>query len=446
MRRLFSAISLLLAGFLSVFPQDARGAEIHLDEKFDSFNLEEGQWNLSATPDASQWEAEEGHLKATFFFKPYQGGEISRMLPEVSRGELSFKVRFPTERGYDHFALQVKLGNLHTAFNHVRQHEWQRHLPEERRWTVLSGKIPKGEWTTFRIRFDNEAGVIEYYRDEETTPVHIETDVAVLPVEGSPGLELVFGNYGLSTGNSGVLVHWLDDITFREGTAPSSQPKATQAKGVMIFSGPGAEWLRAKEIAAILQNAEVQEYPILNRLALTPRNQFYPERMPTRLDDHPPSLIILADAPLDGGLPPFLQEQLKGYVEKGATLLILDGLFGGGAAIQTNPLISLLPADLDPGPLLHWPEGVTLEPGDEATAACLANHEAPRLFYARALKAKEGATVHASAQGRPILLSQRYGEGKVIFWSALPCGESAQTLLKWPGWADLFTPLLPNEN
>lgn len=69
----------------------------------DGAKIEAFGWERKGGDDHSTWEIKDGSLKTTCFFKPYNGGSISRVIPYVSRGELSFDVNINAggNQGYE---------------------------------------------------------------------------------------------------------------------------------------------------------------------------------------------------------------------------------------------------------------------------------------------------------------------------------------------------------
>ncbi len=152
---------------------------------------------------------------------------------------------------------------------------------------------------------------------------------------------------------------------------------------------------------------------------------------------------------------PEVVSRLKAYVRGGGTLVLMPGegvsaatwnrLFGA----KTDSLGGLLPAPLaPPQPLKHaGGKGATLEPGEAGHPLIAPFAAAARrsLGRARVFKAFQLAAGSRSATrtaigmrgGQPLIVTKRYGGGRVILWTAPPR----------PGWMTLqarpvFVPLV----
>jgi hypothetical protein len=313
----------ILAALAGAGPARGAAESNVFQEDFDgAATLQQRGWVLDAKPDQSLWQVKHGVLEMTGYFKPYDGGFISHPLPDLQSGELSFDLNLSTMPGYDYYSLRVNLGNLATSFRRYGSTQyWDRYYNKETQRIV--GHVPQGEWLHFKIRYNNDRKIVEYYCGDMDNPVRIDSGITVGPGFKREHLELVLGNYGLA---HGMQINQIDHIRF----APlAKEGAAGKASGLHVYRGVSFERLRVDAIAEALGVGPVSRYDLLVDLSISPPNHFSLERLPSILTPGRPAMIVLADMPVgpDEAFPAYLRQKILADVKAGSDLVVLGGLF-----------------------------------------------------------------------------------------------------------------------
>ena len=181
-------------------------------------------WEVVSAPGKSSYEARDGVLRVTCRQNWYEDGLIKRRIPVIERGVLDFEANIAMEQAGNSLgvSLSVSLYNISTWF-HGSCRDWRRYFPEGPSARISGFRIepvghrrltsvPRGRWGRYRIVFDHQQGLVEYYRDNMQDPVHIDYDVPVLGRSEYEGGYLQIGSMGQT---KGPLVHGIRNLTLR---------------------------------------------------------------------------------------------------------------------------------------------------------------------------------------------------------------------------------------
>jgi uncharacterized membrane protein len=155
-------------------------------------------------------------------------------------------------------------------------------------------------------------------------------------------------------------------------------------------------------------------------------------------------LVVIADVDLLTLRVPE-RDRLRGWVQAGGRLLMLGGPYGFGSGDWhlSDLLAPMYPAeiamrfDLQP---MGVPAPVLLQPVSDI-ARTIDWSQPPVVLWQHVMKAKPGATTHATAGGHPAILTRPFGKGKVCFVTIAPLGDApaGQTAFwDWPHWPNLL--------
>jgi hypothetical protein len=323
------------------------------------------------------------------------------------------------------------------SFNGYGDHHLQRYY--EQQWREVARPVPQGEWTRFRVRFDADQRIAEYYCGDMEHPTSVETDLEWKPTEGQNTMHLLIGNYGLCTG---TLVHRVDNVVLQE--LPEAPPGAA-GPGVTIYRGLSFERLRTAEIIREMKVENPSVFTLLTGLGLGPQNRFFLDRMPPVLTASRDRLILMVDLPVGPGeaLPPFVQQKIRADVAHGARLIILGGpVTLGNGCFQGSPLEEILPVELH-GPWEIKParQPLRLHSPEPSLKDFFGGPEQHSVFFYHQVQPKVGARVLAYADDLPILIEKAYQEGSVIVFAAAPLGQSTEGhpgYWEWSRWPEFI--------
>ena len=204
-------------------------------------------WEIRSGSSQSSYEARGGVLRVTCRQNPYEDGFVRRTVPVVKRGMLEFEANTAMADAGNKpgVALTIGVYNISTWF-HDYCKDWRRYFPAppsarlpgfkvepvgHRRLTA----IKHGEWARYRVLFDHDQGIVEYYRDDMRDPVHIDYDVPVLGRDEYEGGSIRIGSMGLTKGD---VVYGIRNLVLKElADGPAA---ATGPRPVLLFSGIGA--------------------------------------------------------------------------------------------------------------------------------------------------------------------------------------------------------------
>jgi hypothetical protein len=294
--------------------------------------------------------------------------------------------------------------------------------------------VPKAQWAHYRVYFDAEKGLVEYYRNDMDNPVHVDTDVPVLGRAQYMDGFLRMANFGLLNGPA---TYGIDNIELRKIAAEETlETELTRAAVVFQGINRGAQPLDAA--LGALGAKPVHRYQVVTtRSSPFPSNRFKLEKVPGRRLLQSAGLIVLDNVPLEPGkvMPEFLQKRIAEQVEQGATLLVLGGLFSldrGG--YQGSELGGILPGELPD----KWASGPLLETSslsaetDPYKGILAASKDTPAVSWLQQLELRSNAQTLMTAEGRPFLVAGSHGKGSVLLVAGMACGQAeAETVPFW---------------
>lgn len=396
---------------------------------------EQRGWQVLAAPDQSTYEFRDGVLRVTCMSNWHNGGMIRRAVPLAKRGVLEFDVHIALENGANTLgvSLVVSIYNISTWF-HDYCKDWRRYFPEgpgkrlpgfsiepvgHRR---LTGVI-KGEWAHYRILFDHDTGVVEYYRNDMDDPVYIDYDVPVLGRAEYEGGALQIGSMGIT---KGAVVHGLRNVVLRALPTPAAGD-SERGDDVLVFEGISAD-LHSLEpaVTAVVGEDNVRTYVLRTHgAAVSPVNQLKLGRLPSSATVGRAAKIVLLDMPAEPGacLPPALLEQMAAAVAAGADLVVFGGMFtlGKGGYIG-SPLEAILPVELvGPWEVRELAAPAALTSGTGALGTPEEGRPAVRWYHK--LTPKDGAQVLLTAGQKPMFVRRQVGRGTASVFLGVSCGE-----------------------
>ena len=139
-------------------------------------------------------------------------------------------------------------------------------------------------------------------------------------------------------------------------------------------------------------------------------------------------------------------KQLKSYVERGGSLLVMGGPFTLGlGGFEENALGEMLPVRLAPFDLKWEKAGKPITASKEhALLKGVSFEQKPLLFWVHDVKPKDAAAVVLVAGDHPVLITGHYGKGAVAVFAGTPMGSPAQgqtPFWVWNDWPKLIANL-----
>ncbi len=155
-------------------------------------------------------------------------------------------------------------------------------------------------------------------------------------------------------------------------------------------------------------------------------------------------LVILADAEARM-LTPVQQQWLDAFTLRGGHVLLLGGpyAFGCGGWQDSGLLADMYPVTLHAHDLEFVGKAAPL-PLTPVSALLKGRPGAPVVCWLHAATAKPGAVVHATAGGKPAIVTASYGKGQVGVVLIVPLGEvpaGATTFWNWSEWPSVMEAL-----
>ncbi len=199
-RKKYWVVVMLLLSLAAMSLQAADGVVVNQD--FSKItDLKAAGWNHFIGK-ATKFELKDGALNILCGQAPYKGGNINRRIPPVVAGELTFEVALNTNNGkYDHFSLKVQFYNIILAFKKLgTRHQLLRYNSKLKKWKILAENVPLGKKLKFRMLFDNEEKLAQYFINDMESPVMIDENIVLTPWQGKDYALLTIGSYGMSSG------------------------------------------------------------------------------------------------------------------------------------------------------------------------------------------------------------------------------------------------------
>ena len=197
-----------------VYQQDFSGIK-------DGTDLSELGWSVDASGEQSLWKVKDGHLEVTCLHNPYNGGVVRKKVPLVRRGMLEFdaNIAMKGKGNAKGLAFTIEIYNIGTWF-HDSCKDWRRYFPapsDERmpgyRIEPVGHKslitVKKEEWAHYRIYFDADKGLVEYYYKDMDDPAYVDENVPVFGRAEYQGGYIRMANIGFV---NGPVVYGVDNI------------------------------------------------------------------------------------------------------------------------------------------------------------------------------------------------------------------------------------------
>ena len=416
-------------------------------------------WSIHAGSEQSLWEIKDGVLQVTCRHRPYDGGYIEKALPVVRRGVLEFDANIGMEKASNArgLALTLDLYNI-SLWWHDYCRDWRRYFPEpvSKRMPGFSiepvghqsmCKVNKGKWLHYKVIFDTDRDLVEYYCADMVDPVYIDSGVPVLGRSEYQGGKVRIGNLGYATA---PVVYGLDNILVRSMPEVEESAAPVQRTGLLVFQGMAMKEYRAAEAVKALGATDARYYTIdFWRAAPYPKNMLKLGKMPSSATVAKARAIVLVDMPRGPGgiMPDFLVRQMAQSVHDGGSLVALGGLFTlGKGQFQGTLLEKMLPVALaGKWQVRKAAKPLVLNAADKALGKGLSWLARPSVFYYHDLKLRPGAKVLMRAGDVPILVQAPFGRGTVTVFLGTPCGKSTPDhpgFWTWPDWPKLLASII----
>jgi hypothetical protein len=216
----------LLPVLLAVFCSSANSAgKVIFRQDFqeckDETDLKELGWRVEASPRQSTYRVSGGRLQITCFNNKFNGGYAEIAVPVCRSGILEFDAVNAAEGAVNARGLGLTLDiyNIST-FWHDYCADWRRYFPEPTAKRIAGfkvepvghrpiAKISKGAWHHYKICFDTDKDIVEYYVDDMIDPAYVDADVPVLGRSEYQGGRLRIGSMGTM---NGPVVSFIDNI------------------------------------------------------------------------------------------------------------------------------------------------------------------------------------------------------------------------------------------
>lgn len=402
--------------------------------------LAELGWDILATAEQSTYEPKDGMLRVTCHRNWHNGGLIRKRVPVVKKGVLDFEANIAMENQSNALgvALTVGIYNISTWY-HDYCRDWRRYFPAgpnqrlpgfsiepvgHKRLTA----VKKNEWAHYRIVFDHDQGVVEYYRNDMQDPVHIDYDVPVLGRDEYEGGYVRIGSMGLTKGS---VVYGLRHVVLKELLDDDSTEVART--NVLLFEGIASDQYALGQLAReVFGEEHVRTFTVATHgAAVAPSNQLKLDRLPSAQTVAAAAAILLVDMPAEPGgcLPPMLLQQVVQAVINGADLAVFGGMFSlGKGGYQHTPLAAVLPVQLaGRWDVRSFGTPQQLEAGGEPVGAAAA------LWY-HDVELNQDAEALMCAAGKPMLVRRALGQGSVSVFLGVPAGTIAPETGVKPFW------------
>jgi len=443
------------------------GAELIYQENFDK--AADGAqatalgWRVHAGPRQSTYVIRNGVLEVTCLPETYKGGYAEVDVPVCRRGVLEFdaNIAMRNKGNARGLGLTMDLYNVGLWW-HDYCRDWRRYFPEPvgKRLPGFSVepvghkslcKVDKERWRHYKVVFDADRDLVEYYMEDMVDPVHIDAAAPVLGRCEWQGGVIRFGNMGVTNGPvtygvDNLVLTSLDDVD-REDTAERS--------GRLLFRGLAFERYGLEQALQRAGDEQTRKYSVVSwRSPPYARNTLKLDRLPSSATVAKASVILLADMPAgpDDIMPDFLLQQIADSVRAGCRLIVLGGLFAFDKGCYAGtPLARVLPVELseDVWKLEKLSPPLPLKPRSQELATGLAWDQGPGVSYRHDLPLRKDAEVLMTAGDLPVLVKRACGEGEVLAFLGAPCGTVAPGSLRfweWEGWPILLARLLTSKS
>lgn len=403
----------------------APGEKVVFSENFDAPDAL-SKWRISTAADGPQFRIDNGALSVEHRHKPNYGSFIEMRIPLIKRGRIDFDVLIDPDRKDpgNRIGLTLDIFNIST-FWHDSCKDWRMYFPEPetRRLPYFFiepvghkkiATVPKYKYVHYRILFDHDSDLVEFYVDDLEDPKSARYDVSVMGHAYYQGSYLRIGSYGHTQNPYRTLV---DNVVITEMKETKDGPG--QKTENLVFDGFLTTYLPMKRV---LKGEKFRAYhwdcPAYNT---SNTNNYQYMKLPSFQTVKNAGRIIFNDAP---NLPEALQKRILRSVHDGADLIIFSGLCSlGKGNFKDTPLGRELPVVLTDEWAMagHYDKPVVIDPKPG-----LVPEKAPLMFYYWNLKPAKDADILATAgNGKiPILFRRKYGKGSISVLTATVCGPA----------------------
>lgn len=396
----------------------------------ENFNSPEAlsKWRISTAADGPQFRIENGALSVEHRHKPNFGSFIEMRIPLIKKGRIDFDVLIDPERKdpRDRIGLTLDIFNIST-FWHDSCNDWRMYFPEpeikrlpyffiEPVGHKKIAAVPKYKYVHYRIVFDHDADLVEFYVDDLKDPKSARYDVSIMGHAYYQGAFLRIGSYGYTQNSYRTLV---DNIVVTEMSERADSIRKKDE--ILVFDGLLTTYLPMKRV---LKGAKFRVYhwdsPVYN---VSNTNNYQYMKMPGFQTVKNAKTIIFNDAP---NVPEALQKKILDSVKEGADLIIFSGLCSlGKGEFKDTPIGRALPVILTD----EWAiAGHSEKPIRLDAKPGLVPKDGAVMYYYWDLKPAEGAEILATADNGkiPVLIRKKFGKGTVTVLAATVCGPAGK--------------------
>jgi hypothetical protein len=391
--------------------------------------------------------------------KKLRGGYIEIDIPLIRKGYLEYDLNINhDEKG---IGLFIDFYNI-SLFWHDYCQDWRRYFPKPtaKRMKYYDiepvghrrlGKVDKKCWSHYKIYFDTDNDVVEYYKDDMENPVFIDGAAAVFGRQEYLGGKLRIGSWGVTKAPMTFLI---DNITLSTVDSQNADIQ-TKRDRYIIFNGIAHNSYNISEnlIKSGISKKNISNFYIENpKPALMPENKFFINKLPGSLAMKKAQALIFVDCPFGPNevIPDFALKSAIENVKQGMKLVIFGGLFAlGKGEYQNSCLNDYLPVLLkDSWQVKKLKTALIIKPAVKSMQQ-LDWQENPSVVYIHALKPKDTAETVLKAGKYPLLVKQKLGKGEIIVFLGTTCGELLQNdsnklFWEWQDWNKLIDLIIIN--
>jgi hypothetical protein len=388
--------------------------------------------------------------------KNLQGGYIELDIPLIRKGIFEFDLK--DDHHLKGIGLFIDFYNI-SLFWHDYCRDWRRYFPEPTSNRLKAydvepvghrrlGKVERKKWSHYKIYFDTDNDVVEYYKDDMENPVYIDGAAPVLGRQEYLGGKLRIGNWGVCKAPMKFLI---DNIRISTIDDAASEDKPRDR--YLLFKGLAFQ--RYDIGGALRSNGvpkdRISEFTIENpKPALTPENKFFIDRLPGSESMNRAKSCVFIDCPFGPHsiIPEVTQKAIIANVRSGMRLVVFGGLYAFGKGYYEQAYLSeFLPVEIK-GPWevkkLSLPLLVTPVSG---AFGKMDWKNPPAVEYIHDLKLKKGAEILLKAGEKPLLVRSKLGKGEILIFLGAPCGVSPRKsrnplFWKWNQWRKLVSEIV----
>lgn len=310
----------VVGGFFLLSLHAADGKTVWEERFVSNGNIRSNGYSLVRDNKKDTFEVKDGVLTVSFFNSPYKGTYFRKNAPVIPAGEFSFELKSCVNGKLNSDNLSLKLHYGQHVFSFRFPH-WEVYDPVRKKW-FAAGDVKDREWHRYKIRFDAQKKLAEYFIDDMENPVSVREDFIF-----DPKILPCFGieNYGLSMEN---ISYSLRNLRMTELSGASADPGSIRLEGTALFRGISASEWPLDRLVKKLGEKTVRTYVLETPGAHVDNgsNWFDLQPKPPRQPSSLPKNIILADIPLSA-LPPYFHQHILQSVRAGGRLIILRGYY-----------------------------------------------------------------------------------------------------------------------